>query len=59
MPLVPALRRRRQADLCKFEVSLVYKVSSRPGRAVTQKILFQKKKKEIILFYVYEWVLPA
>ena len=25
MPLLPALRRQRQADLCKFEASLVYK----------------------------------
>jgi hypothetical protein len=25
MPLVPALRRQKQADLSKFEVSLVYR----------------------------------
>ena len=24
-PLIPALRRQRQADLCEFEASLVYK----------------------------------
>ena len=34
MPLVPALIRQRQEDLCEFEVSLVYKVSLRPARAV-------------------------
>ena len=27
-PLIPALRRQRQADLCEFEASLVYRVSS-------------------------------
>jgi hypothetical protein len=30
MPLLPALRRQRQADLCEFKASLVYKVS--PGQ---------------------------
>ena len=25
MPLIPALRRQRQADLCEFKVSLVYR----------------------------------
>ena len=25
MPLIPALRRQRRADLCEFEASLVYK----------------------------------
>jgi hypothetical protein len=29
-PLIPALGRQRQAELCKFKSSLVYKVSSRP-----------------------------
>ena len=26
MPLIPALRRQRQADVCEFEASLVYRV---------------------------------
>ena len=34
MPLVPALRRQRQADLCEFIVSMVYLVSFRTARAV-------------------------
>ena len=34
MPLIPALGRQRKADLYEFEVSLVYKVSS---RTVTQR----------------------
>jgi len=32
-PLVPALRRQRQVDLCEFEASLVYGASSRMARA--------------------------
>jgi hypothetical protein len=37
MPLIPALRRQRQVDLCDFETSLVYKSSSRTVRVVTQR----------------------
>jgi hypothetical protein len=33
MLLIPAFRRQRQVDLCEFEVSLVYTVSSRTARA--------------------------
>jgi hypothetical protein len=29
MPLISALGRQRQADLCEFKASLVYKVGSR------------------------------
>jgi hypothetical protein len=36
MTLIPALRRQRMVDLCKFEASLVYRISSRTARAVTQ-----------------------
>jgi hypothetical protein len=32
MPLIPALGRQRQADLCELEASLVYRVSSRTAR---------------------------
>ena len=34
MPLISTLRRQRQADLCEFELSLVYMVSSRRFRAM-------------------------
>jgi hypothetical protein len=34
MPLIPALGRQRQADLCEFEASLVYRVSSRTARDI-------------------------
>ena len=36
-PVIPALRRQRQGDLCQFKASLVYRVSSRMARAVTQR----------------------
>ena len=47
--LIPALRRQRQVGLCKFKASLVYKVSSRTARAVTQRnpIKTKKKKKDL------------
>jgi hypothetical protein len=32
MPLIPALRRQRQVDLCEFEASRGYTVSSRISR---------------------------
>jgi len=35
--IVPAFRRQKQVDLCEFETSLVYKVSSRTVGAVTQR----------------------
>jgi hypothetical protein len=34
-PLVPTLRKQRQADLCEFQASMVYRVSSKTAR-VTQ-----------------------
>ena len=33
MLLIPALRRQRQADLCEFKASLVYRVSSRAAKS--------------------------
>lgn len=32
------IRRQRQADVCEFEVNLVYKASSRSDSKATQKI---------------------
>ena len=43
-PLILALGRQRQVDLCEFKVSLIYKVSSRTARAVTQRSPVFKKK---------------
>ena len=48
MPLIPALQRQRQADLCEFEVSLVYRVSSRTARDTQRNPAskYTKPKKE-------------
>ena len=32
MPLIPALGRQRQVDLCEFKASLVYRACSRTAR---------------------------
>jgi hypothetical protein len=37
IPLIPALQRQRQVDLCDFKANLVYKVSSRTAKAITQR----------------------
>jgi hypothetical protein len=44
-PLIPALERQRQGDLCELEASLVYRVSSRTART-TQRNSDLKKEKE-------------
>jgi hypothetical protein len=38
LPLIPALGRQRQEDLCKFQASLIYIVSFRTARD-TQGVL--------------------
>ena len=43
-PLTPAFRRQKQEDLSEFEVSLVYRVSSRTARIVTQGNPVSKEK---------------
>ena len=43
MTLTPALGRQRQADLCEFEASLVYK-SSRTGSKATEKPCLEELK---------------
>ena len=40
----PALRRQTQADLSEFETSLVYQVSFRTARTVTQRNPVWKNK---------------
>ena len=44
MPFVPSLGRQRQADLCEFEASLVYKASSRTGPKAIEKPRLEKNK---------------
>ena len=45
-PLIPALRRQRQANLCEFEASLVYKVSSRTARPIQRTPVSKNKTKQ-------------
>ena len=51
MPLIPALRKQRQADLCEFEASLVYKGSKAIEKPCLEKT---KKQKEGLLSILAE-----
>ena len=42
-PLIPAVWRQRQVDLCEFEVSLIYRASSSTGSKATEKPCLGKK----------------
>ena len=42
MPLIPAVRRQRQADLWEFEASLIYRVCSRTDWATQRNPVFKK-----------------
>ena len=48
MPLIPALRKQRQTDLCEFKASRVYRVNSWTGSKATQRnpVLKNTPKKE-------------
>lgn len=52
MPLIPVLRKQRQADFCEFETSLLYKNSSRIAKAVTHRnpVSRNQKKNRTILY---------
>jgi hypothetical protein len=43
MPSIPACRRQRQVDLCEFEASLLYRMSSRTAKGYTDPALKNKK----------------
>ena len=46
-PLIPALRRQRQAELCESEDSLAYRVSSRTAQGCyTEKPCLKKTNKQ-------------
>jgi hypothetical protein len=49
LPLIPAFRRQRQADLCESEANLVYRVSSRTTRAVTQRNTIWKNEADRLI----------
>jgi hypothetical protein len=43
MPLITALRRHRQMDLCEFKTSLVYREMSRAARAAERNLVSNKQ----------------
>jgi hypothetical protein len=45
-PLIPALRRQKQNDLCEFELSLVYRSSTRTVWAMQRNSVLKKKKRK-------------
>jgi hypothetical protein len=44
MPLILALGRQKQVDLCEFKASLGYRVNSRTARATQRTPVFKKAK---------------
>jgi hypothetical protein len=38
MPLIPALRRQRQADLCEFMAHLVYRAEFQDSQSYTEEL---------------------
>ena len=49
MPLVPALRRQRQADLCDSGVRLFYRATSRTSRTTQRNPVLKKKIKYVFI----------
>ena len=45
MPLIPAIGRQRQMDLCEFNADLVYRASTRTGFKATQRNLVLRRGK--------------
>ena len=54
--MIPALGRKRQADLCGFEASLVYKVSSRKEKQINKQTVpgLQLSSNLLIRAHLYE-----
>jgi hypothetical protein len=46
--LIPALKRQKQVDFCKFEASLIYLTSSKPAKIVSC-CLKNNKKPHLVL----------
>ena len=44
-PLILALQRQRQVDLCKFKASLIYRVSSRRARGTQRNPVLKNQNK--------------
>ena len=49
-PLIPALRRQRQSDICELEASLVYRASKfQDSKGYTEKSCLTKAKNVFLL----------
>ena len=46
MPLIAAVRRQRQADLCEFEANSIYRATSRTGSKATEKPGLEDRDRE-------------
>ena len=55
MSLSLALGRKRQADLCELEASLVYKVSSRTARATERNPVSKNQNKQKSFLKLEQW----
>ena len=49
-PLIPAVWRQRQADLCEFKASLVLRVSSRPARGTCSYPMSKQTRDGLLIF---------
>jgi hypothetical protein len=47
MPLIPALRRQKQGDLCGHKATLVYRVSSRIAKVIEKPYRKQQQQQKI------------
>lgn len=48
-PFVPALRRQKQADVCKSEDSLLYRVSAMIARTAQRNTVLEKKSPFVLV----------
>jgi hypothetical protein len=44
MPLIPALRRQREVDLCEFEASLVYRVNLSTAKSTQRNPVLKNQR---------------
>jgi hypothetical protein len=49
MPLIEALRRQSQGDVCEFQASLVYRVNSRTARATQRNLVTKNKTNKVLV----------
>lgn len=59
MPVVLALSRQRQVDICKLKASLVYIGSSKPTRVTQQGERDREREREDINASVCYWMGPS